>query len=63
MIYDAHAYSFPDLSKDGGFADPAQFKRHLQIAMGRHFPACLAQEGPRSSRHQRIGRPQCPVEL
>ena len=37
MIYDAHAYSFPDLSKDGGFADPAQFKRHLQIAMGRHF--------------------------
>ena len=37
MIYDGHAYCFPDLTKDGGFADPEQFKRHLQIAMARHF--------------------------
>ena len=37
MIYDGHAYCFPDLTKDGGFADSEQFKRHLQIAMARHF--------------------------
>ena len=37
MIYDGHAYCFPELAKDGGFADPEQFKRHLQLAMARHF--------------------------
>ena len=37
MIYDGHANCFLDLTKDGGFADPAQLKRHLQIAIARHF--------------------------
>ena len=37
MIYDGHAYCFPDLTKDGGFADPEQFKRQLQHSMARHF--------------------------
>ena len=37
MIYDGHAYCFPDLRGDGGFADPAQFRRHLQLGIARHF--------------------------
>ena len=37
MIYDGHAYCFPDLTKDGGFADPEQFKRHVQVSMAGHF--------------------------
>ena len=37
MIYDGHAYCFPDLRGDGGFADPQQFRRHLQLSIGRHF--------------------------
>ena len=37
MIYDGHAYCFPDLRGDGGFADPEQFKRHLQLAIANHF--------------------------
>ena len=37
MIYDGHAYCFPDLRGDGGFADREQFRRHLQLGMARHF--------------------------
>ena len=37
MIYDGHAYCFPDLRNGGGFADPEQFRRHLQLAIARHF--------------------------
>ena len=37
MIYDGHAYCFPDLRGNGGFADPEQFRRHLQLGMARHF--------------------------
>ena len=37
MIYDGHAYCFPDLRGDGGFEDPEQFRRHLQLGIARHF--------------------------
>ena len=37
IIYDGHAYCFPDLRGDGGFADPTQFRRHVQLAIARHF--------------------------
>lgn len=37
MIYDGHAYCFPDLRGDGGFSDPSRFRKHLQLAMARHF--------------------------
>ena len=33
MIYDGHAYCFPPPSRNGGFADPAEFWRHLQLFM------------------------------
>ncbi len=37
MIYDGHAYCFPDQRGDGGFADPDEFRRHLQLGMAGHF--------------------------
>ena len=37
MIYDGHAYCIPDVRGDGGFADPQQFRRHLQLAIALHF--------------------------
>ena len=37
MIYDGHAYAFPDLTRDGGFSSPKQLERHLQVAMAGHF--------------------------
>ena len=37
MIYDGHAYSFPDLRKHPGFADKEQYRRHLQLAVASHF--------------------------
>ena len=37
MIYDGHAYCFPDLRGNGGFEDAEQFRRHLQLGMARHF--------------------------
>ena len=37
MIYDGHAYCFPDLRGDGGFGDPDQFRRHMQLAIAHHF--------------------------
>ena len=33
IIYDGHAYCFPDPSAHGGFDDPAEFHRHLQLFM------------------------------
>ena len=33
MIYDGHAYCFPPPGRNGGFADPAEFWRHLQLFM------------------------------
>ena len=37
MIYDGHAYIFPDLRGDGGFDDRDEFRRHLQLAIATHF--------------------------
>ena len=37
MIYDGHAYCFPDQKGDGGFEDPEEFQRHLQLGMAGHF--------------------------
>jgi hypothetical protein len=37
MIYDGHAYCIMDLNGDGGFEDPSQFRRHLQVAMARRL--------------------------
>ena len=36
MIFDGHAYCFPDTGGDGGFEDPNQFRLHLQQAMATH---------------------------
>lgn len=33
MIYDGHAYCFPGPAARGGFADPEEFWRHLQLFM------------------------------
>ena len=33
MIYDSHAYCFPDLRGNGGFADRDEFQRHVQLAV------------------------------
>ena len=33
MIYDGHAYCFPDLRGSGSFADRAEFQRHVQLAV------------------------------
>ena len=33
MIYDGHAYCFPDLRGNGGFADRDEFQRHVQLAV------------------------------
>ena len=37
MIYDGHAYIFPDMKGDGGFEDRDEFQRHLQLAIATHF--------------------------
>ena len=37
MIYDGHAYCFPDQRGNGGFEDPDEFRRHLQLGMAAHF--------------------------
>ena len=37
MIYDGHAYCFPDLRGDGGFSDTDRFRKHLQLGIARHF--------------------------
>ncbi len=37
MIYDGHAYCFPDLRGAAGFDDPDQFRKHLQLGIARHF--------------------------
>ena len=45
MIYDGHAYCFPDQRGDGGFDDPREFRRHLQLGMAAHFqPAWRARD-------------------
>ena len=36
MIFDGHAYCFPPMGGDGGFADPEDFRGHLQQAMATH---------------------------
>ena len=45
MIYGGHAYCFPKLTNDGGFADPEQFKRHLQAAVAGHFQPSWRKNG------------------
>ena len=48
MIYDGRACCLPDLRGDGGFADPEQFRHHLQLGMARHFmPAWRKRDRPR----------------
>ena len=37
MIYDGHAYCFPDLRGDGGFERREDFQKHLQLGIGQHF--------------------------
>lgn len=37
MIYDGHAYIFPDVRGDGGFEDRREFQQHLQLAISSHF--------------------------
>ncbi len=37
MIYDGHAYCFPDLRGKAGFDDKDQFRKHLQLGIARHF--------------------------
>ncbi len=37
MIYDGHAYCFPDLRGNGGFSSREQFRKHLQMGAGSHF--------------------------
>lgn len=37
MIYDGHAYCFPDLRGRAGFDDRDQFRKHLQLGIARHF--------------------------
>ena len=37
MIYDGHAYCFPDLRGDGGFDDRDEFLKHLQLGIASHF--------------------------
>ena len=51
MIYDGHAYCFPPPSRNGGFANPAEFWRHLQLfmAQARQQP-CWAAHRPRPTR-------------
>ena len=45
MIYDGHAYCFPDQRGASGFADPDEFRRHLQLGMAGHFqPAWRAKD-------------------
>ena len=47
MIYDGHAYCLPDIRGAGGFDDPADFRRHLQLAtagMGHSLPPWRAGE-------------------
>ncbi len=46
MIFDGHAYCFPSLKGPGGFSDPDQLRRHLQLAMaGHHQPAWRVRDG------------------
>jgi hypothetical protein len=47
MIYDGHAYCHPDIAGAGGFEDPADFRRHLQLAtagMGESLPPWRASD-------------------
>ncbi|MCH8206077.1 MAG: amidohydrolase family protein [Chloroflexi bacterium] len=45
MIYDGHAYSFPDLRGNGGWTDRDEYMRHLQLAVAVHFqPAFRAKD-------------------
>lgn len=37
MIYDGHAYCFPDLRGSAGFENASQFRKHLQLGIARHF--------------------------
>ena len=37
MIYDGHAYAFPDLRSEVGFDDTREMCRHLQLAIASHF--------------------------
>ena len=37
MIYDGHAYCFPDLRGKAGFDEKDQFRKHLQLGIARHF--------------------------
>ena len=50
MLYDGHAYIFPDLRGDGGFDDRQEFQMHLQLAIATHFMPAMADARPRRRR-------------
>ena len=41
MIFDGHAYCWPDLTGSGGFASPGELRRHLQSAIANHHQPAL----------------------
>jgi predicted TIM-barrel fold metal-dependent hydrolase len=41
VIFDGHAYCWPDLTGDGGFDDPNALRRHLQSAIANHHQPAL----------------------
>ncbi len=43
MIYDGHAYCFPGPAAHGGFVDPQEFWRHLQLFMANRVQPCWRQ--------------------
>jgi predicted TIM-barrel fold metal-dependent hydrolase len=46
MIFDGHAYCFPSLRGSGGFSDPNQFRKHLQLAIsGNHQSVWRVRDG------------------
>ena len=45
MIYEGHAYCFPDLRGNAGWTDRQEYMRHLQLAVAVHFqPAFRARD-------------------
>ena len=63
MIYDGHAYCFPDLTKDGGFADPEEFKRHIQVSMSGHFQPVWRKRDRAPADNSGLADQNLPVEL
>ena len=58
MIYDGHAYCFPDLRGSAGFDDADQFRKHLQFGIARHFQPVWRSRDRQPRRQQWPGRPR-----